>query len=108
MSGLFVRSHMNAGQDGFRDKSSKQMTTIGIAPKHRLGQRRKTRKTLALLEQVRFGGLSFDCLGQTWQPICLNFETAKTPPVSMVATRPGAIGRMLPSWEILVLLTSMP
>src|SRR5437870_13749622 len=22
MSGLFVRSHMNAGQDGFRDKSS--------------------------------------------------------------------------------------
>ena len=27
MSGLFVRSHMNAGQDGFRDKSSKQMAT---------------------------------------------------------------------------------
>ncbi|PZR82423.1 MAG: hypothetical protein DLM68_16010, partial [Hyphomicrobiales bacterium] len=25
MSGLRVRSHMNAGQDGFRDKSSKQM-----------------------------------------------------------------------------------
>jgi hypothetical protein len=25
MSGLFVRSHMNAGQDGFRDASSKQM-----------------------------------------------------------------------------------
>ena len=25
MSGLFVRSHMNAGQDGFRDESSKQM-----------------------------------------------------------------------------------
>src|SRR5260370_15529031 len=24
MSGLFARSHMNAGQDGFRDKSSKQ------------------------------------------------------------------------------------
>jgi len=24
MSGLFVRSHVNAGQDGFRDKSSKQ------------------------------------------------------------------------------------
>ena len=24
MSGLFVRSRMNAGQDGFRDKSSKQ------------------------------------------------------------------------------------
>jgi hypothetical protein len=24
MSGLFVRSHMHAGQDGFRDKSSKQ------------------------------------------------------------------------------------
>src|SRR5216684_2535151 len=24
MSGLFVRSYMNAGQDGFRDKSSKQ------------------------------------------------------------------------------------
>jgi hypothetical protein len=24
MSGLFVRSHMNAGQDGFRDKSSEQ------------------------------------------------------------------------------------
>ena len=24
MSGLFVRSHMNAGQDGFRDESSKQ------------------------------------------------------------------------------------
>jgi hypothetical protein len=25
MSGLFARSHMNAGQDGFRDESSKQM-----------------------------------------------------------------------------------
>ena len=25
MSGLLVRSHMNAGQDGFRDESSKQM-----------------------------------------------------------------------------------
>src|SRR5712692_8037444 len=25
MSGLFVRSYMNAGQDGFRDESSKQM-----------------------------------------------------------------------------------
>src|ERR1039457_4522354 len=25
MSGLFVRSNMNAGQDGFRDESSKQM-----------------------------------------------------------------------------------
>jgi hypothetical protein len=24
MSGLFVRSHMNAGQDGFRDEGSKQ------------------------------------------------------------------------------------
>jgi hypothetical protein len=24
MSGLFVRSHMNVGQDGFRDNSSKQ------------------------------------------------------------------------------------
>jgi hypothetical protein len=24
MFGLFVRSHMNAGQDGFRDESSKQ------------------------------------------------------------------------------------
>ncbi len=24
MSGLFVRSHMSAGQDGFRDKSSEQ------------------------------------------------------------------------------------
>ena len=24
MSGLLVRSHMNAGQDGFRDESSKQ------------------------------------------------------------------------------------
>jgi len=26
MSGLFLRSHMNAGQDGFRDESSKQMS----------------------------------------------------------------------------------
>ena len=26
MSGLFVRSHMNAGQDGFRDKGSKQQS----------------------------------------------------------------------------------
>src|SRR6188472_1788432 len=25
MSGLFARSHMNAGQDGFRDESSKQI-----------------------------------------------------------------------------------
>ena len=25
MSGLFARSHMNAGQDGLRDESSKQM-----------------------------------------------------------------------------------
>ena len=25
MSGLLVRSHMNAGQDGFRDASSKQI-----------------------------------------------------------------------------------
>ncbi len=25
MSGLLSRSHMNAGQDGFRDKSSKEM-----------------------------------------------------------------------------------
>src|ERR1700682_5052268 len=25
MPGLFVRSHMNAGQDGFRDESSKQL-----------------------------------------------------------------------------------
>ena len=25
MSGLFVRSHMSAGQDGFRDESSKQL-----------------------------------------------------------------------------------
>jgi len=24
MSGLLVRSHMNAGQDGFRDRGSKQ------------------------------------------------------------------------------------
>jgi hypothetical protein len=24
MSGLLMRSHMNAGQDGFRDKGSKQ------------------------------------------------------------------------------------
>jgi hypothetical protein len=28
MSGLFVRSHMNAGQDGFRDKSSKQKSDL--------------------------------------------------------------------------------
>jgi len=28
MSGLFVRSHMNAGQDGFRDESSKQMSDL--------------------------------------------------------------------------------
>ena len=28
MSGLFVRSHMNAGQDGFRDESSKQMGAL--------------------------------------------------------------------------------
>jgi hypothetical protein len=28
MSGLFARSHMNAGQDGFRDKSSKQMSDL--------------------------------------------------------------------------------
>ena len=28
MSGLLVRSHMNAGQDGFRDKSSKQHSDL--------------------------------------------------------------------------------
>src|ERR1035437_3599536 len=28
MSGLLVRSHMNAGQDGFRDESSKQMSDL--------------------------------------------------------------------------------
>jgi hypothetical protein len=28
MSGLFVRSHMSAGQDGFRDKSSKQLDDL--------------------------------------------------------------------------------
>jgi hypothetical protein len=28
MSGLFARSHMNAGQDGFRDKSSKQKSDL--------------------------------------------------------------------------------
>ena len=28
MSGLFVRSHMNAGQDDFRDESSKQMSDL--------------------------------------------------------------------------------
>src|SRR5216683_3325871 len=28
MSGLFVRSHMNAGQDGFRDKSSNQKSDL--------------------------------------------------------------------------------
>ena len=28
MSGLLVRSHMNAGQDGFRDKSSKQSSDL--------------------------------------------------------------------------------
>src|SRR3954453_2119435 len=28
MSGLFARSHMNAGQDGFRDESSKQMSDL--------------------------------------------------------------------------------
>ena len=30
MSGLFVRSHMNAGQDGFRDKSSKQKSDLTV------------------------------------------------------------------------------
>jgi hypothetical protein len=28
MSGLFVRSHMNAGHDGFRDENSKQMSDL--------------------------------------------------------------------------------
>ena len=28
MSGLFARSHMNAGQDGFRDKSPKQKSDL--------------------------------------------------------------------------------
>jgi hypothetical protein len=28
MSGLLVRSHMNAGQDGFRDKGSKQQSDL--------------------------------------------------------------------------------
>ena len=28
MSGLFARSHMNAGQDGFRDESSKQIDDL--------------------------------------------------------------------------------
>jgi len=28
MSGLFARSHMNAGQDGFRDESSKRMSDL--------------------------------------------------------------------------------
>src|SRR3954467_3043768 len=28
MSGLFARSHMNAGQDGFRDESSKQISGL--------------------------------------------------------------------------------
>jgi hypothetical protein len=28
MSGLLVRSHMNAGQDGFRDTSSKQTSDL--------------------------------------------------------------------------------
>jgi hypothetical protein len=28
MSGLSVRSHMNAGQDGFRDKGSKQSSDL--------------------------------------------------------------------------------
>src|SRR3954466_11446718 len=28
MSGLFVRSHMSAGQDGFRDESSKQLDDL--------------------------------------------------------------------------------
>jgi hypothetical protein len=32
MSGLFVRSHMNAGQDGFRDKSSKQKGDLMEGP----------------------------------------------------------------------------
>jgi hypothetical protein len=29
MSGLLSRSHMNAGQDGFRDGSSKQVCDLG-------------------------------------------------------------------------------
>jgi len=28
MSGLWVRSHMNAGQDGFRDRGSKQRSDL--------------------------------------------------------------------------------
>jgi len=32
MSGLFARSHMNAGQDGFRDVSSKQMSDLTKGP----------------------------------------------------------------------------
>jgi hypothetical protein len=31
MSGLWVRSHMNAGQDGFRDKGSKQSSDLETA-----------------------------------------------------------------------------
>ena len=32
MSGLLVRSHMNAGQDGFRDTSSKQQSDLNRGP----------------------------------------------------------------------------
>jgi hypothetical protein len=39
MCGLFVRSHMTAGQDGFRDASSKQL--FGI--EHRGGKRSVSR-----------------------------------------------------------------
>ena len=33
MSGLSLRSHMNAGQDGFRDKGSKQLAAVALANK---------------------------------------------------------------------------
>ena len=32
MSGLSMRSHMNAGQDGFRDPSSKQRCDLAVGP----------------------------------------------------------------------------
>src|SRR4051812_49970149 len=35
MSGLFVRSHMNAGQDGFRDESSIQKDDLVVRLRHK-------------------------------------------------------------------------
>jgi hypothetical protein len=42
MSGLFARSHMNAGQGGFRDESSKQINLGSDRQSSRLGSLRQT------------------------------------------------------------------